>query len=173
MRDEITARHDRCSPPGMDHVTYGLFDERRHALRARDALLALPVGAHHRCRVLVEHGRLDEGLLGILETGATQGLRRGALLGGLLGAVLGVFAADAIGGPFGAVGLALLLATQGGLWGALTAAGSNERTLEELRPQIAKGKTLLIVEAPTLAVLEEVDATLFRHAGLVRHKAPL
>ena len=152
----------------MEHVSYALFDDEAKARAALETIQAAGDPRHH-CDVVIHRGRLDEGQLGILESGASEGLREGAVLGGILGAVAGAVAL----GPVGLVtvgGGAALGTLYGGVAGALAGSSGPDRRLERLSKELALGKILLVVEAPDVGCRDRSDAMLRANGGRVQHK---
>jgi len=149
----------------MNHVTYGLFDDTDHARRALEAIEASGTPRRH-CGVVLQQGRLDEGLLGLGETAAAEAAREGAAIAGIFGAVLGGIA----GGPAGVAALGAVGALYGALGGAIAGAGSPERHLDKLARRLAEGKVLLVVEAPSIACRDSADDVMAANGGEVQHK---
>lgn len=152
----------------MDHVTYALFDDERHARAALAAIEASGTPKRH-CGAVLHANRLDEGELGLLESAAPEGLREGAAIGGIGGALLGGIAF----GPAGLVSIgatAALGALYGGVAGALAGSGSPDRRLERLSRELAAGKVLLVVEAPSIECRDKADAAAMANGGQVQHK---
>jgi hypothetical protein len=152
----------------MDHVMYALFDDDEHARAALDEIEAVGTPRRH-CAAVIHRGRLDEGQLGILESAASEGLREGAALGGIGGALLG----GVLFGPAGLVSIgatALLGALYGGIGGAIAGSGGPDRRLERLSNQLAKGKVLLVVEAPDLECRDKADSAARANGAQVQHK---
>src|SRR5260370_37101566 len=98
----------------MDRSAYGLSDDDEHA---KAALEGIQANVTPRCHlgVTVHRDRLDEGRLRMGETGAAEGLREGAVVGGALGAITG---AGGIG-PFGLVTGGVLRGLNGRVPGSL------------------------------------------------------
>ena len=149
----------------MEHISYALFDDVDHARAAIDAVEASGTPRQH-IGVTLHKDRLDEGLLGIGETDAGEATREGAVLAGIAGAAIGAVAV----GPIGLVSGGVLGAVYGGLGGALAGSGSPDRSLERLSKQLAAGKVLVIVEAPSLASRDKADAAMRASGGRVEHK---
>jgi uncharacterized membrane protein len=149
----------------MEHISYGLFDDDEHAKAAIEGIQA---NVTPRCHlgVTVHRDRLDEGRLRMGETGAAEGLREGAVVGGALGAITGAV----VMGPFGLVSGGALGALYGTLAGAIAGSSGPDRTLDQLSKELAPGKVLIIVEAPSLACREGADATMRANGGRVEHK---
>jgi hypothetical protein len=152
----------------MEHISYGLFDDDEHAKAAIEAIQA---NVTPRCHlgVTVHRDRVDEGRLRMGETGAAEGLREGALVGGALGAITGAV----VMGPFGLVSGALSVLSMALSRGAIAGSSGPDRTLDQLSKELAPGKVLVIVEAPSLACREGADATLRANGGSRRAQAIL
>ena len=152
----------------MEHITYALFDDEAHARAALGAIEASGTDRRH-CSAVLHRGRLDDGQLGILESAAPEGLREGAAIGGIGGALLG----GVLFGPAGLVSIgatALVASLYGAIAGAIAGSGLPDRRLEQLSKQLAGGKVLLVVEAPSLQCRDEADAAARANGGQVQHK---
>jgi hypothetical protein len=149
----------------MNHVSYGLFEDAAHARLAIAAIEASGTPRRH-CGVVLEQGRLDEGLLGLRETAASEAAREGAVIAGAFGAALGGIAA----GPAGFAAVGALGALYGALGGALAGAGSPDRRLDQLAGRLAEGKVLVVVEAPSFACRDAADDAMRSNGGEVQHK---
>ena len=147
----------------MEHVSSALFDDLEHARAAVDGVETSGTSRRH-CGVVLHKDRLDEGRTN--ETNAAAGAREGAALGALLGAA----AAAAVIGPMGLVAGGALGALYGVVGGALAGSSGPDRKLEALSKQLAGGKILLVVEAPSLACREKADAVMRASGGTVEHK---
>lgn len=152
----------------MEHASYGLFDDETHAQAAIDAIERSGIERRH-CGVVLHKGTLDEGRLGILETGAAQGVRDGAAMGGILGAITGAI----LMGPLGLAaigGAAAVGVLYGAVAGALGGSAGPDRALEALAAELKTGKILVTVEAPSLLLREQADAAMLASGGRVEHK---
>jgi len=149
----------------MNHVSYGLFEDVQHAQLAMDAIEASGTPRHH-CGVVLQKGRLDEGVLSLSETAASQSAREGAAIVGVFGAIVGGIAA----GPAGLVAIGTLGSLYGAIGGALAGAGSPDRRLDRLARHLTEGKVLVVVEAPSLTCRENADIAMAAHGGEVQHK---
>ena len=149
----------------MLHVSYGLFDDAHAAQSAVDAIGAN--GAlRGRVTVTLHRDRLDEGQVGVEETGAREGRRIGAALGGVTGAIAG----GAAMGPIGLASGGMLGALYGVVAGALAGTGAPEPTLERISKELAAGKALVVAEASSLDARSATDAEMRAHGGNVVHK---
>ncbi len=152
----------------MNHVSYGLFEDEAHAHAAIDAIEKRGTERKH-CGVVIHRGTLDEGRLGILESGAAEGVREGAAMGGILGAITGAI----LLGPLGLAaigGAAALGVVYGAVAGALGGSAGPDRGLEQLAEELKTGKILLTVESPSLLFRDGADAAMLEHGGHVEHK---
>jgi hypothetical protein len=61
-------------------------------------------------------------------------------------------------------------ALYGGIGGALAGSSGPDRTLERLSKQLAEGKVLVVVEAPSLEARVTADAAMRTNGGHVEHK---
>jgi len=149
----------------MAHVSYALFDDEDHARAAIDAIEASGTPRKH-IGVTIHRDRLDDGLLGVEETDAAEALREGAAGAGIMGAIVGAV----VMGPIGLLSGGALGALYGGVGGALAGSSGPDRTLERLSKQLADGKILVIVEAPSLESRDKADAAVRASGGRVEHK---
>jgi hypothetical protein len=149
----------------MEHVSYGLSDNDADARAAVDAIDASGISRQH-IGATIHPGRLDQGLLGVGETDASEGRRAGALIAGILGAVAGAV----VMGPAGLVSGGAMGALYGGLTGALVGSGAPDRNLDGLSKHLAEGKVLVVVEAPNLISREKADAAMLARGARVEHK---
>jgi len=149
----------------MLHVSYGLFDD---SDAARSAMVAIEASNTPRARLAVtlHRDRVDQGLLGEPETGAAEGRRVGAAVGGITGAITGA----AVMGPAGLVSGGALGALYGSVAGGLGGASAPDPTLDRFSRLLAQGKVLLVVEAPSLEARDAADAEMRAHGGQVEHK---
>ncbi len=149
----------------MLHVSYGLFDDPD---AARSAMVAIEAGntTAERVEVTLHRGRVDPGVLSGLETGAALGGRVGAAFGGVAGAAAGAL----VMGPAGLAAGGALGAVYGGLAGGLGGASAPDPTLDRLSRQLAEGKVLVVVEAPSLAARDAADAEMRAAGARVEHK---
>jgi len=149
----------------MTHVSYGLFDDAAGARAAIDALESIGTPRAH-CGVVVHENHLARMSLGVRETRAASGSREVGVLNGILGAAIG----SAIVGPVGLVAGGALGALLGAIGGAVAGAELPDRSLEKLSRQLADGKVLVIVEAPTLASRDAADDAMRARGALVEHR---
>lgn len=149
----------------MEHISYALFDDEANARAAIDAIEASGTAREHM-GVTMHKSRLDEGRIGIAESDAAEGRREGAVIGGIMGAVAGAI----VMGPIGLVSGGVLGGLYGSVGGAIAGAGGPDRMLERLSQELAKGKVLVIVEAPSLDSRDKADAAMRASGGRVEHK---
>ncbi len=149
----------------MNHVSYGIFSDADHARAAIDGIEASGT-PRRRCGVVLHKDRLDEGSTSVSETDAAAGARDGAALGAILGAAAGAIA----GALLGLLSGGALGAFYGVFGGALAGAATPDRSLEKLSKELATGKVLVVVEAPSLACRERADAVMRAQGGHVEHK---
>ncbi len=173
-REAVRRRRRRRAPGGrrhgpgiclMTHISYGLFDDAAAARAAVDALESSGTPCDH-CGVVMHENHLDRTSLGVRETRAASGSREVGVLNGILGAAIGT----ALVGPVGLVAGGALGALLGAIGGAVAGAEVPDRKLEKLSRQLADGKVLVIVEAPTLASREAADAAMRARGALVEHR---
>ncbi len=149
----------------MMHVTYALFDDEDRARAALTAIEASGTPGRSGGAVLHKDG-LDEGLLHIPQSGAAEGFREGAAIGAILGAGAGA----AVSGLAGLVSGGAIGVLYGAIAGAIAGCGGPDRTLARLSKRLAKGKVLMVVEAPSLECRDKADAASRAEGGRVEHK---
>ena len=149
----------------MKHVSYGLFEDTSRAQAALDRIESSHTPGE-RCGVVLHEGHLDEGRLSMAETDAAEGFREGAAIGAVFGATAGAMVA----GPLGLVPGAALGAGYGSVAGVIAGSAGPDRTLERLSKELAAGKVLLVVEAPSLMGRDKADAVMRSYGGHVEHR---
>lgn len=88
----------------------------------------------------------------------------------MIAGILGAAIAAAVAGPMGLIPGGVLGALYGSVGGALAGSAGPDRRLERLSKQLAAGKILVIVEAPSLACRDSADAAMRANGGHVEHK---
>jgi len=149
----------------MSHVSYGLFEDEQGARAALDAIETTGTPRRH-FGVTIHKNRLDQDTVGVSESDAAAGAREGAAIAGILGAIAGTLAI----GPLGLISGGALGALYGSIGGALAGAGAPDRTIERLSKQLAEGRTLVVVEAPSFESQEKADEVMRANGGRVEHK---